>query len=460
MLLTTWQSLAASWRDVFAQTRTHQRALALALGLLCGVGRRTITRALGFWGREHQDWSADYKVFSRSPWEAVALFDPLLRQGIERYCPPGQPIAAAVDDTVLRRTGRHVPHTAWQRDPMSPPFQVNLIWGQRFLQASLLLPLYRQDRTSSPRALPVRFAECPVVRPPGRKATPEQWADYRRAKKEHTLSTRFVAVGQELRQRLDAQGYASRQLLLTGDGSFCNRTTFRAPWDRTHLLCRARQDLRLCFGHRGPGRRFYGQEKFTPLAVYQDQGRRWQQARIFHGGAWRQVRSKEVKPVLWQGGARRRELRLLGLAPTPYLKRQRGRKYYREKAFLLTDDLQTEARVLWQDYLDRFEIEFNHRDEKSILGVGQAQVWAEKSAPRVPELMVAASSALLLASLQAHGPQRTAAYGALPKWRRKARRPSCQDLVTLLRQQINQAARTDPEGRFGGFEQMILCAAA
>jgi hypothetical protein len=32
--------------------------------------------------------------------------------------------------------------------------------------------------------------------------------------------------------------------------------------------------------------------------------------------------------------------------------------------------------------------------------------------------------------------KRTAAYEPLPKWRLAARRPSCQDLVTLLRKQI------------------------
>jgi hypothetical protein len=460
MLLKKWQALAAGWESVFAQTRTYQRVLALALGLLCGVGRRTITRSLGFWGKEQQDWSADYKVFSRSQWEAAELFDPVLRQGVERYCPADRPIAVALDDTVLPRTGKQVPNTSWQRDPMSPPFQVNLIWGQRFMQASVQLPLYQEDQESSPRALPVRFAECPVIRKPGKKATKEQQADYRRAKKQHNLSTRFVAVGQELRQRLDGQGFAARILLLTGDGSFCNRTTFRAQWDRTHLLCRARKDLSLCFHYQGPGRRFYGEKKFHPQEVYSNKRRKWKQARIFHGGRWRQVRYKEVKSVLWEGGARRKLLRLFVLAPTPYLKSKHGRRYYREKAFLLTDDLQTETRLLLQDYFDHFEIEFNHRDEKSILGVGQAQVWAEKSVPRVPELVVAGYSTLLLASLQAYGPKRTEAYPELPKWRRAARRPSCQDLVTVLRQQVDEVTRSDPQNRICRFEQMILKAAA
>jgi hypothetical protein len=68
--------------------------------------------------------------------------------------------------------------------------------------------------------------------------------------------------------------------------------------------------------------------------------------------------------------------------------------------------------------------------------VGQAQVRAKLSAPRVPALMVARYSLLLLSGLEAHGPQRTGAYEALPKWRRPARWPSCQDLVNPLRKQV------------------------
>jgi hypothetical protein len=43
---------------------------------------------------------------------------------------------------------------------------------------------------------------------------------------------------------------------------------------------------------------------------------------------------------------------------------------------------------------------------------------------------------LLLAGLQCYGAKRTDAYEPLPKWRRGAKRPSCLDLVTLLRKQL------------------------
>ncbi len=89
-----------------------------------------------------------------------------------------------------------------------------------------------------------------------------------------------------------------------------------------------------------------------------------------------------------------------------------------------------------QIYFDRWQIEVNHRDEKETLGVGQAQLWNIDAVPKQPALVVAAYSALLLAALEAFGTARTQAYAALPRWRRKAHRPSCLDLVTLLRQEM------------------------
>jgi hypothetical protein len=79
----------------------------------------------------------------------------------------------------------------------------------------------------------------------------------------------------------------------------------------------------------------------------------------------------------------------------------------------------------------------NHRDEKDTLGVGQAQLWNVKAVPKQPVLAVA-YSAMLLASLIAFGAERGAAYEALPKWRRNAYRPSCLDLVTLLRKEMDE----------------------
>ena len=330
-----------------------------------------------------------------------------MRRAIERYCPRHIPIG--LDDTRLKKSGKKVPQAFWGRDPMSPPFRANLLWGQRFLQAALLAPLYRQEGQSGSWGLPVRFEEVPAVRKPGKQASPEAQAAYRRAHKAHNLSTAFVAMVQELRRSIDALGFAQKTMLAVGDGSFCNRTTFGQGFERTVLITRARKNLRLCLPHAGPGRRVYGEKTFTPEEVYKDKGRPWKAVRLFHGGQSRRVRYKEVNEVLWPRGGRQRRLRLLVLAPTAYRKTKAGRPYYRQKAYLLCDDPQLPVKAVLQAYFDRWAIEVNHRDEKSILGVGQAQVRAKLSAPRVPALLVAMYSLLLLSGLEAHGPQRTGA---------------------------------------------------
>ena len=425
------------WAFVFPQQRSLQRAIALAFGILCGVGRRTLTRAISFQGNTQKDWSADYKVFSRSVWQPRALFHPILDQAIQEQ--HLERIVVSTDDTRVWRQGQHVPQTQWHRDPMGPPFQTNLRWGHRFLQASLVLPLYLQDPESSPRSIPVRFEMAPVVKKPGPRATEADRQEYRRQKKAHNLSVQFVALTRELRARLNQTGHEPKRLFQVGDGSFCNRTVLAEDWESQNvtLVVRCRKDIVLCKRAPGKGPRFYGKVKFTPQEVRRREARaRWQKGRIFHGGCYREVRYKELTKIYWQGGSRRRVVRLLVVAPVGYRTSKHGRKYYRQPAYLLTTDLATPALVLLQAYFDRWGIEVNHRDEKEILGVGQAQVWNEQSVSKVPALLVAMYSWLLLAGLKCYGPKRTEVYDPLPKWRRGAKRPSCLDLVTLLRQQL------------------------
>lgn len=461
-LLTCLLQHTQRWAFVFPQQRSLTRAIALAFGILCGVGKRTVTRAIAFHGNTQKDWSADYKVFSRSPWEPRALFDPILAQAIQEQ--KLERIVISTDDTRVWRNGKHVPQTQWHRDPLGPPFQVNLRWGHRFLQASLVLPLYVKDPEGSSRSLPVRFEMAPVVKKPGKHASEGDQKEYRRLKKEKNLSVQFVALTQELRQRLDQTGHAKKRLSQVVDGSFCNRTVFGEDWEQQNIsvTARCRKDVVLCKRAPGKGRRFYGIRKFTPEQVRQRASLApWRTAKVFHGGSYRLVRYKELTKVYWQGGAKQRPLRLLVVAPTGYRTSKNGRKYYRQPAYLLTTDLTTSAEQLLQDYFDRWGIEVNHRDEKEILGVGEAQVWNSQSVSKVPAMIVAMYSWLLLASLQCYGTQRTEAYAPLPKWRRGAKRPSCLDLVTLLRKQLAEKPTTFATANAPAtFQTMVGTAAA
>jgi len=434
-LLAAFLSIVEDWRGVFPQQRTYQRAVRQALGSLICLGRHCLSRIIWANGGQHQSWSAEYFLHSRCQWEPQQLFQPILKRALA-YCPQ-RLVGVAIDDTKLRKTGRSIPQAFYQRDPLSPPFHVNLLLGLRFLQASLLVPLHRKANVST-RALPIRFQEVSRVKRPGKKATPEQQKQYKAALKVQNLSHSFVHMAKQLREPLDLAGGRDKILVLTADGSFCNRTCFAGVPERSVLLARARKDAKLCFRAPLPTRRFYGQEKLSPEQVRKDESQAWKKTKIFYGGKRRTIRYKEVADVYWQRGAGKRPLRLFVVAPTPYRKSNSRKLYYRDPAYLLTTDLRSSAKQLLQIYFDRWQIEVNHREEKDTLGIGQAQLWNVTSVPKQPVLAVASYSALLLASLQAFGAERGTHYAELPKWRRNARRPSCLDLITLLRKEMAQ----------------------
>jgi hypothetical protein len=67
----------------------------------------------------------------------------------------------------------------------------------------------------------------------------------------------------------------------------------------------------------------------------------------------------------------------------------------------------------------------------------------------------------LLAALVTFGPGRDAHYQQLPKWRRNADRPSCLDLITLLRKEMAEnPALLAPLGLQIAWQDLGLGAAA
>lgn len=136
-------------------------------------------------------------------------------------------------------------------------------------------------------------------------------------------------------------------------------------------------------------------------------------------------------------GTRARPLRLIIIAALGCRRTPKSKKLYRDPAYLLTTDLTIPVEILIQAYFDRWEIEVNRRDERSLFGVGDAQVWSEQAALRVPQFQVAVYAMLLLASLTAYGPKRTNDYLPLPKWRKPdEHRHSIFDILGLVREEL------------------------
>jgi hypothetical protein len=419
------------WQTVFGNKRTASRAEEHALGALCGESPHTITSIIEFKGSESQDWSADYKLYSRAKWQIQDLFDPIMKQTLAYFTGPY--VNASIDDSIFKKTGKKIKTASRYRDPMSPAFHANLMYGIRFLQISLTLPLYEFDSETPSRAIPIDFIEAPTLKKPKKKASKEEWKNYRKKAQNYTISAKCIEALKRLRARLDEQGFQDKILISTHDNAFCNKRCLSEDIDRTVRVMRSRKDIKLCHRSTKKGR-FYAKKKFTPEGVYQDNKIPWLEAKIFRAGKYRNIQYKEVKDCFWQSRTKRKPYTLIVLKKIPYHPRK-GHTSYREPAYLLCEQSEVPTHHLIQAYHDHPGIELNFKDEKWI-GVGDAQVRNEKSVARQPAFVVATYSSLLLAALSVYREKIIPPIDVLPSWQKDARRPSTRMLIKQLKKEL------------------------
>ena len=428
--------------DAFCQRRTWKRARRLGLGQLACLGRHTVAGMICATSRQAVDWSADYRLFARDKWEIKDLFVPVVR-GALQMLPERAPLVVAIDDTRVPKRGRRIPGVHYGRDPMSPPFHVNLTLGQRFVQLSAMVP--GGPAPSAARGVPVRFHHQPPVPKPKPSADAQERAAYRAKCRENNLSTCGRDRIRELRQEMDLRHQAKdRILVVSGDGSYTNKTVLGSLPERTTFIGRIRRDAKLHYLPRSDqqpkvgSKRRYGDVAPRPEELLKDKTVRWQRVTAFASGTTHSFRAKEMSPVLWRKSGANQEVRIAVVAPVGYRLRKGGKLLYRQPAFLICTNLNMPIEELLQYYLWRWDIEVNHRDEKQLIGVGHAQVWSPRSVDRQPAMAVASYAYLLLAALRLYGSNGEQPSLPTPKWQasQSDTRISTQRLLQLLRSEI------------------------
>lgn len=389
-------------------------------------------------GRQFRDWSADYRFFSKERFDPRCIFE-VIRSAILEDLGPECPLVVAMDDTISKRKGRKIPGTSWRRDPMSPPFHPNFVWGRRFLQVSAVLPSQHDQGPS--RAIPIDFAHAPTPKKPKKKAPSQAWTQYRRDCRAQSISQQGVDRLAELRSQMNRDGETDRPLWVSVDGSFTNGTVLKQLPEQTILIGRIRRDARLhplpdpkCDGTMGRTR-LYGKAIITPEQVRQDQSIQWQCASVYAAGKVHTMRYKTVSPLLWRAAGPQRQLRLLVIAPLTYRPSRRSRLLYRHPAFLICTDPSLSPEQVLRAYVSRWDIEVNFRDEKQLIGFDEAQVRSPASSCNAPALAVAAYSILLLAASRVFGVNGCPSALPPPKWRASKAKPraSTADLMNHLR---------------------------
>jgi len=384
------------------------------------------------------DWSSAYRLFSQQRLDTSSLFSIVQREVLKELNHPSK-IVAHMDDTILKKNGRFIPGTAWRRDPLGPPFHTNFVWGQRFLQISMALP----DRLGCcpSRAIPVDFHHCPTAKKPGKKATEQQQAIYREQKRQLKLSRKGSERLAQLRRSLDGHGIVEKQLVVSVDGSYTNTEVLKNLPDRTTLIGRIRKDTKLYeLPQEQPlkGRkRSYGEQLPTPEQIRQSDQYPWLQVKAWAAGKEHTFKVKVIQNILWRSAGAKKRLQLVVIKPLGYRLTKSSPVLYRDPAYLICTDPSLNIEELLQDYLWRWEIEVNFREEKTTLGCGQAQVRNQDSAQTVPSFIAAMYAILLLAT---HRTLKSSNQKMLPrpKWYQKKnnKRHSTGDIINNFRAQL------------------------
>jgi len=429
--------LLSQCADAYNQDSAFKTGRDLVFGALTCMGRHTLTGLLTASGHQFMDWSSAYRLFSQHRVDISRLFD-VVRSGVLQELDDQPMIVVHMDDTILKKTGRHIPGTAWRRDPLGPPFQTNFIWGQRFVQISMALPDHQGCCQS--RAVPIDFHHCPTVKKPGRTAQEQDWTIYKEQQRKLKLSKQGSERLKQLRNSLDKQGVPEKQLVVSVDGSYTNEEVLKHLPERVTLIGRIRKDTKLYakpenqpdFGRR----RVYGDRIPTPEQIRQSDQYPWQEVNAWAAGKEHKFNVKVIKDAMWRSAGQKHNLQLVVIRPLGYRLTKSSKMLYREPAYLICTDNELRIENLLQDYLWRWEIEVNFREEKTVLGCGQAQVRNPESAERVPAFIAAIYALLHLA---AHRALKSSNQVLLPrpKWylKKEQKRHSTGDLINNLKAQ-------------------------
>ena len=265
--------------------------------------------------------------------------------------------------------------------------------------------------------MPIDFVHAPTPAKPRPGADGATQAAYVAAAKAANL----VALAQRRLAELRAQVPATRKLHVVGDGRYSNKTLLRKRPPDTVYIGRIRKDSALF--HPPPtqpatGRkRIYGAKALTPEQLRQAQDQPWQTIKAYACGKTHLFQVKVLADVR-SPLCGKESVQVVVIKPLGYRLRQGGKLLYRQPAYLICTDPALAVAQVVQEYLWRWDIEVNFREEKTLVGAGQAQVRAPASVERVPALAVGAYALLQLAALDTYGDAGQPDTVPLPRWRR------------------------------------------
>jgi DDE superfamily endonuclease len=383
---------------------TFRTFRALLIGFIATVGEHTITGCLvasGMAGRWHH--SRAHRFFARARWSPDRLGLVLLDFIVERLVPDGAPLLIAIDDTLLKRSGRRVWGTAWHHDSAVHSPSRWLAWGNCWVVAAVIISLPFLTR---PVALPVL---CRL------------WT--RREQTKCQLAAELVA--------LITTRHPQRQVHIVGDGHFASLALL-SPTEVT-LTARLRANAALHelapprTGKRGRPRAMGARlPSLKQIAI--DPDTVWETTQVRRYGQTATVRIHRLT-CLWYRTYRDRPLTVLLISDAA------SKEPY--DLALVSTDLCALSAELVERFARRWSIEVAFEDAKQLIGVGEARNRTEQAVKRTaPFGLLCMSLTIVWYALYGHSPTDVAEHRARAPWYRTKTTPSTADMLAKLRRSI------------------------
>lgn len=412
----------------------------MAFSTIVCLGRHTIAGTITTCGRQDVDWSSAYRLFERERIDEQVL-SRSIRQSLVSMLPTAAPITVAMDDTLLPKRGRRIANAAWHHDPQGPAFAHQIIWSQRVVQVCGLLAQSAAE-PSSARAIPLETALVPQVKKPGKRASAEEMKEYRKEKSRHTAPSIGAKTIRELRTQLDNEGSCARQLHVVVDGGYTNKSLLRMNLERTAIIGRIRKDAKLRALPHGPekdrpGRpRKYGEFIARPAELLADKSIKWKSVEVFAAGALRTFKIKTHKKCCWPSGSLNHPVRVIVIQPLEpsHDKVGKRRLFFAHPGYLICTDPKLDPATVVQAYVQRWEVEVGFREQKTTLGLGQAQTTTLASCSAIIGFQSYCYALLLLAAAATQ-----ITTPPLPKWQKppsKPHRPTISQLIATVRGEL------------------------
>lgn len=378
--------------DAFNQPSLDNFSVLVVGWILAGMRAMTSTalRALGSSADKH--FSTYYRFFSRAVWSPDALGTCLVHL-LAPHTPPG-PLIAVVDDTIARKSGRHIWGANIHHDPLH--FMKNaLCFGHNWVVLALVIR--------------VPLVERPV-------AVPVYWRLYRSKKKRTGRSTggkrerkvTGAATAKDYRTRpelavemvsvLRGAVNRPRMIRVLGDSAYGGKSVSRHLPEKTALVSRMVMDAALYEKAPEPkpgqnGRpRMKGKRLASPQQMAQS-NTPWRTVTVVLYGRTVSVQYKTVD-ALWYNSAGTRVLRIVVV---------RDPKGKRKDDCFFSTDLSMSPKAILQAYAMRWSLEVAFRDSKQCVGFERSQCWTRKAVERTgPFAFVSYAIVVLWFSNQGH----------------------------------------------------------